>query len=78
MQFPRARFSVIDCVSPCWMSGSTITLKRVKSIHSKTLRITSVNEQQTRVDLVIPLLHHINEFPVSWVASLLVPFTLCF
>jgi len=65
MQFPRARFSVMDCVSPCWLSGSTITLKRVKSICSKTLRITSVNERQTRVDLVIPLLHHINELAAT-------------
>ncbi|XP_072017132.1 uncharacterized protein [Amphiura filiformis] len=50
--------SVMEYASLCWMSASTTTLKLLDSIQSKTLRIIGVDEQQVRMDLNIPSLHH--------------------
>ncbi|XP_072020331.1 uncharacterized protein [Amphiura filiformis] len=50
--------SFMEYASLCWMSASTTTLKLLDSIQSKALRIIGVDEQQARIDLNIPSLHH--------------------
>ncbi|XP_072015675.1 uncharacterized protein [Amphiura filiformis] len=50
--------SVMEYASLYRMSASTTTLKPLDSIQSKALRIIGVDEQQTRMHLNIPSLHH--------------------
>ena len=50
--------SIMEYASLCWMSASFTSLKLLDSIPSEALRIIGVNEQQARLELNIPSLHH--------------------
>ena len=49
---------VVEYDSLCCVSAPTNTLELLDSTQNKTLKIIGVNEQQARVDLNIPSLHH--------------------
>ena len=50
--------SVMEYASLCWLNASATTLRLLDQIQNKALRIIGVNEEQARLDLNIPTLHH--------------------